>query len=162
MLSIPGNQAPNYKGNSIDTTAIKGYSYFKSHGVSFDPGSSVDLYNALYALVGIPHSSKAGRRGLDCSGLVKNIYNENFNANLKGGSRDLYRISKPVKRERMKEGDLVFFKIGATRVNHVGIYLSNNKFMHSSVENGVSINDLTEPYYTKYFFAAGRVENTDF
>src|SRR6056297_1762100 len=67
MLSIPGNQAPNYKGNSIDTTAIKGYSYFKSHGVSFDPGSSVDLYNALYALVGIPHSSKAGRRGLDCS-----------------------------------------------------------------------------------------------
>ncbi|MFP4289599.1 MAG: C40 family peptidase, partial [Bacteroidales bacterium] len=162
MLSITSNWVPYQKSNTIDTTAIIGYTYFKSHGVNFDPGSSVDLYNALYTTVGIPHSSKAGRRGLDCSGLVKKIYNENFNANLKGGSRDLHRISKPVKRERMKEGDLVFFKIGTNRVNHVGIYLNNNKFMHSSVENGVSINDLTEPYYARNFFAAGRIEELNF
>ncbi|MFW5757781.1 MAG: C40 family peptidase [Bacteroidota bacterium] len=162
MLSITGNWVPYQKSNTIDTTAIKGYTYFKSHGVNFDPGSSVDLYNALYTMVGIPHSSKAGRRGLDCSGLVKKIYNENFNANLKGNSRDLYRISKPVNRERLKEGDLVFFKIGSNLVNHIGIYLNSNKFMHSSVENGVSINDLTEPYYEKYYYAAGRIKNIDY
>lgn len=158
FMSIPGSWIPDKKVKGVDTTAIQGYTYFTSHGVSFDPASSVALYNALYTQAGMPHSSKAGRRGLDCSGLVKKVYNETFNTNLKGGSRDLHRLSKPIKKERLKEGDLLFFKIESTLVNHVGIYLNNNKFMHSSVENGVSINDLTEPYYKKYFHAAGRIE----
>jgi lipoprotein Spr len=65
---------------------------------------------------------------------------------------------KPIKKSALKEGDLVFFKIKQKRISHVGVYVGNNKFAHASVQNGVIISDLDEPYYKMYFYKGGRVE----
>ena len=64
-----------------------------------------------------------------------------------------------ISKENLMEGDLVFFKTSKKRqrINHVGLYLKNNKFLHSSVKKGVIISDLTEPYYRNCFVGAGRV-----
>lgn len=58
----------------------------------------------------------------------------------------------------MKEGDIVFFKIRQSEVSHVGLYLGNDKFIHSSTSNGVIISDLKEEYYQKYFWGGGRLK----
>ena len=68
--------------------------------------------------------------------------------------------SEAVDKRDLKEGDLVFFKIGSTRVSHVGVYLSNGYFAHATLRRGVMISSLEESYYSKYFSSAGRVSET--
>ena len=58
----------------------------------------------------------------------------------------------------MKEGDLVFFKIGQSTVSHVGVYLANDRFVHASTSSGVMISDLNEAYWKKYYAGGGRIE----
>jgi lipoprotein Spr len=58
--------------------------------------------------------------------------------------------------EDLKEGDLVFFRIGTSRISHVGVYLQNNFFVQSCSSKGVSIAKLTDAYWTKYFAGGGR------
>ena len=59
----------------------------------------------------------------------------------------------------LREGDLVFYctSRNTKKINHVGIYLKDNKFAHASSSSGVKISDITEDYFINHFYAAGRV-----
>jgi lipoprotein Spr len=52
----------------------------------------------------------------------------------------------------------VFFKNSNGKVSHVGIYLKDNLFAHSSTSNGVSVSSLENTYWKKQFYKAGRVK----
>ena len=65
--------------------------------------------------------------------------------------------TRRVNHRNLREGDLIFFKINNRNVSHVGIYISNNKFVHASTSRGVIINDLDEAYYKRNFAFGGRV-----
>ncbi len=99
------------------------------------------------------------RDGIDCSAfawlLMSSVYGIN---ELPRMARDQYASSRRIRREELKEGDLVFFHtLGKHRaVTHVGIYLRNNKFVHASV-SGVMISDMNDGYYDKHYIGAGRV-----
>ena len=43
------------------------------------------------------------------------------------------------------------------KVAHVGIYLKNGKFIHSSTSKGVIVSNLNENYYTKHWISGGRI-----
>jgi lipoprotein Spr len=43
----------------------------------------------------------------------------------------------------------------------VGIYLQNNKFVHASTSNGVTVSDMFDPYYLKRYIGAGRIEKPE-
>lgn len=141
----------------FDTLTVPGYSFFKNHGIQISESSNIALYNVVFPLMGLPHRSRAGRNGLDCSGFVKRVFQEAFEKQLRGSSRDIYRIATPIQTEQLRESDLVFFTIGGTQINHVGIYLNNGKFAHASSSAGVTINDLNERYYQRYFMGAARI-----
>lgn len=141
----------------FDSTSIAGYSLFKSQGIHLNEFSDARLYNAIYPYMGTPHRNRSGGRGLDCSGLVKKVYNEAFGKEIKGSSRDMFRNSTPLKIDELTESDLVFFTIGSNQINHVGIYLNNGKFVHASTSKGVEINDLSDDYYRKAYYKAGRI-----
>lgn len=141
----------------FDTTSIPGYSLFKSQGINLNEFSDARLYNAIYPFMGMPHRNRSGGRGPDCSGLVKKVFDEAFGETIKGSSRDMFRNSIPLEADDLIESDLVFFTIGSTQINHVGIYLNNGKFVHASTSNGVEINDLSDDYYRKVYYKAGRI-----
>ena len=61
----------------------------------------------------------------------------------------------PVSREDLAPGDLVFFRRGGTR--HVGIYLGDDEFIHASTSRGVTISNLDEDYYRRYYWTARRL-----
>ncbi len=100
--------------------------------------------------------------GLDCSGYVKKIY-EIFDVQLPRSARDQIRVGPSIGREDLAVGDLVFFKTRryAKYPTHVGIYIGDGNFIHSSSGHGrigVKIDALSSDYYSKAYVGATRVK----
>jgi lipoprotein Spr len=72
---------------------------------------------------------------------------------------DIYKECDKINIEKAKEGDLIFFKINSNSITHVGVYLRDKKFVHASTTKGVLVNSLTETYYQKYFYSAGKLKS---
>ncbi|WP_372472576.1 C40 family peptidase [Capnocytophaga sp. ARDL2] len=100
------------------------------------------------------------KNGVDCSGFTQVVYEEIYNKKLPRTSSDMSKLIKRVYVKDLKEGDLVFFSFNnSDKINHVGVYLKDNKFVHASTKKGVIISDLTEPWYGNYLTKCGPVIN---
>ena len=126
-------------------------------GVAMSATSNMKLFHFVYDWIGTPYRfGGSSRKGIDCSAFTKELYSDVFNMDIQRNSRDIFSMVSPVKRDDLKEGDLVFFKIHSRRISHVGIYLGNNRFAHAS-SRGVAINSLDDAYYKRYFYRGGRM-----
>jgi murein DD-endopeptidase / murein LD-carboxypeptidase len=94
--------------------------------------------------------------GVDCSAFTGAAYNAAFGIVLPRTARNQYAACNKVKREDLLEGDLVFFNTRGG-VSHVGIYLGNGYFAHSSVHSGVTVSSLNDKYYSSKFIIGGRL-----
>lgn len=153
------NKTPDTRNASVNNSALLSYQE------KYEPllGSKAAITNpALYLFMDewlkTPYkyggSSKAG---VDCSRLSIFLMKEVYHKTISGSSADIFKQATPVLKEQLTEGDLVFFKINSSTVSHMGVYLVNGKFIHSTTQAGVIISDLKDAYYNKYFFSAGRV-----
>jgi cell wall-associated NlpC family hydrolase len=97
------------------------------------------------------------KSGIDCSAFTQAIYLSAFAVSLPRTAREQYRAARIISATELKEGDLVFFNTTGG-ISHVGIYLQNNKFVHASSKQGVTISDMFDPYYIKHYIGAGRIE----
>lgn len=124
--------------------------------------NNLDRNDELYAFIekwkGVPHKMGGmSTRGVDCSGLVIQIYKEVYDeAFTNRRARDIFTELDVVSKNDLLEGDLVFFKIRSRNIDHVGLYLSDGNFVHASSSRGVMISNLNEAYYKKRFFKGGR------
>ncbi|MGZ3874154.1 MAG: C40 family peptidase [Mucilaginibacter sp.] len=126
-------------------------------GVAMSATSNLKLFHFVYDWIGTPYRfGGSSRRGIDCSAFTKELYSEVFNMDIQRSSRDIFSMVSPVRKDELKEGDLVFFKIHSRRISHVGIYLGNNRFAHAS-SRGVAISSLDDAYYSRYFYRGGRM-----
>ncbi len=117
------------------------------------------LYQSICEWIGSPYKySGSNKKGVDCSSLVCILYRNSYDKILAGCARDLFKSSVPIKKSDLQEGDLVFFKIKKNRISHVGIYLSQNRFVHASIKNGVIVSNLEDPYYNQHFYKGGRIK----
>jgi lipoprotein Spr len=111
-----------------------------------------EWWGTPYALGG------SSKRGVDCSYFTLDVMNAIYNTNLKRTAAEQYDQSEKIDWSDLKEGDLIFFKTDGSRsISHVGIYMTNNKFAHASTSQGVTISDLSEPYWQKRLYSLGRV-----
>lgn len=128
-------------------------------GVSKKDLENENLYYYIDDWLGTPHKlGGTSKSGIDCSGFVKNVYQEIYNENLPRTSREMAEKTKTKNLKKLKEGDLVFFAFGKGKIDHVGIYLHNNKFVHVSTKRGVMISNLDEIWYSKYFVKSGSIK----
>lgn len=120
-----------------------------------------NLYNFIIDWYGTPYKyGGMNEDGIDCSGFTNILYKEIYKIQIPRVSKDIAENVKRKYTEDLKEGDLVFFSFGKTGiVNHVGIYLHNNKFVHASTSKGVIISNLTEPYFGDYLVKCGSYKN---
>ncbi len=100
------------------------------------------------------------KSGVDCSAFVQAVYLSAFAVSLPRTARDQYRNSRIISATEMKTGDLVFFNTTGG-ISHVGIYLQNNKFIHASTSQGVTVSDMFDPYYLRRFIGIGRIEKPE-
>ena len=98
--------------------------------------------------------------GFDCSGLVFYAHRQLGLARAAHLARPGRRKPTSIKPRKLQRGDLVFFKIGSRKVNHVGIYIGKHRFVHApGAGKPVTINSLDDEFYADDFFSAGRFWN---
>jgi len=133
--------------------------YSKKLGVNFSGNENRDLLTAIAEWMGTPYLwGGCSESGIDCSCLVKNIYEEVFGVSLDRNSFMMFENNViPVEKEDLITGDLIAFEIKNSKISHVGIYIKDNKFVHASLSKGVIISSLDQKYYKKRFIAGGRV-----
>lgn len=95
-------------------------------------------------------------KGFDCSGLVNYSYKQ-VGKKLPRTAADMYKKGKTVKKTDLKKGDLVFFSTYKKGASHVGIYIGDNKFIHSSSSKGVKIDKLSNSYWKTKYYGAKRI-----
>jgi peptidoglycan endopeptidase LytE len=103
-------------------------------------------------------------RGLDCSAFVKKVY-DIFDTPLPRVARDQYNAGPRITREELGIGDLVFFKTkrNAKYPTHVGIYIGEGNFIHSSSRYGrigVKIDSLQTDFYNRAYIGGTRVKTS--
>ena len=95
---------------------------------------------------------------VDCSGFSSVLYQAVYGVPCNGSSATIYEKCKTLKKQEVREGDFVFFRINQSKVSHMGVYLANDYFVHASTKRGVIISSLREAYYEKWFTGFGRLK----
>jgi len=140
-------------------------SYETDYGFSTQWSSSNDRASKIINLAKQKLGNKyvwgaVGQRNtFDCSGLTKYVYRKQ-GINIPRTSYNQAKYGKSINRSNLQPGDLVFFDTSKKRkgyVNHVGIYIGNNEFLHaSSAKKKVVITSLNAKFYSQRYKGARR------
>lgn len=103
---------------------------------------------------------------MDCSGYTQMLYRLS-GYQIPRDADQQQAFAKPIKNQNdLEVGDLVFFSENKKYATHVGMYIGDKRFIHSSVGyGGVAITSfdpkdpLYNPIYQKIYFGAGRIAN---
>lgn len=132
-----------------------------STGSSASSVSSVREVSQRYLGVTYRYGGTSPNAGLDCSGFVQIVFAE-LGLKLPRTSALQFQAGIEIAREDLTEGDLVFFDTTGRGVSHVGIYLTDNQFIHAASNPGkVTISSLTEKYWQPKYLGARRVMTDD-
>ncbi|MCB0460811.1 MAG: NlpC/P60 family protein [Flavobacteriaceae bacterium] len=120
-----------------------------------DVSTKLDTQFSIYK--GTPYKyGGTTKAGFDCSGYVLTVYEGAFSMPLPRSTEAMMKEGKKVAKSKLKPGDLVFFR-PTRRYKHVGIYMGNNLFMHSSTSSGVIKSNINNPYWKKKYKFAKRI-----
>ncbi|MGL5937642.1 MAG: C40 family peptidase [Phocaeicola sp.] len=153
LLSACKTVTPNYNYKELAQASIR-------LGVDIEKKDNHKLYIESAHWIGVPHRiGGTTKKGVDCSGLTMRLYKKVYHKSLERNSNEqLTKNCHRIAKSKLCEGDLVFFHNGKKKkqASHVGIYLKDNLFIHTSTSRGVMVSSLNESYYKKHWLAAGR------
>ncbi|MDG9966686.1 C40 family peptidase [Achromobacter mucicolens] len=99
--------------------------------------------------------------GFDCSGLVAYSAERGLGLKLPRNAAEIAQQGVSVAKNELQVGDLVFFNTMGRRYSHVGIYLGDDRFVHSPSAGGVvRVESMTMAYWSKRYNGARRLDNT--
>ena len=119
-----------------------------------------DLALHAMSMLGIryKYGGNTPENGLDCSGLVRYVFKQAWGADLPRTSHEISQVGQRVDKQDLRPGDLVFYNTLRRGFSHVGIYLGEDKFIHSPSAGGeVRIESMDLGYWKKRFNGARRM-----
>ncbi len=118
--------------------------------------NSKQLYNFITSWSGVKYKlGGLDKSGVDCSGFSLLLQRDIYGKTLPRRSIDQASAVKNRSVGNLKEGDLIFFSFGGNGVDHVGVYLNGDFFVHASTTRGVVVDDLTLPVYQRALVKTG-------
>lgn len=145
------------------TTTVLQQKYASLLGVPPSEIRNFKLYKFIDEWLYTPYKwGGTDKRGVDCSSFVQQLLNKVYKVSIPRTSEYQFfdqLVERFANTAYAAEGDLLFFKTlnNGRPVTHVGLYLTNNKFVNSSSKTGVSIADLTDPYWKRCYVGCGRL-----
>src|SRR5450759_348382 len=120
-----------------------------------------EIIETAQKYLGVPHCmGGTTMKCMDCSGLLVTVFAKH-GIHLPHNSEEQDRYGKIIAgMDELIKGDLVFFiRSYKTRsfITHSGIYVGNNKFIHTSSKSGVTITSLDDPWWKEKFIFGTRV-----
>lgn len=117
---------------------------------------SKPLYRFINEWTGVQYKlGGLDKKGIDCSGFALLLQKDIYGKSLPRRSKDQADAIKKKSLGNLKEGDLIFFSFGGKEVDHVGVYLNGDFFVHASTTRGVVVDDLTLPVYQRAMVKTG-------
>ncbi|MFY9459113.1 MAG: C40 family peptidase [Aquabacterium commune] len=120
-----------------------------------------ELVLSAMNFLGVPYRRGGNSRetGFDCSGFTRHVFENSIGLILP--RRAIEQANSPalmpVQQAELKPGDLVFFNTLRHTFSHVGIYIGDNKFIHSPRAGGqVRVEDMRQAYWQQRFDGARR------
>jgi cell wall-associated NlpC family hydrolase len=152
LLTAVAERPAGAKSSTPKTTEVA-----KAKPVNMNIAASI--IDTARDMLGVRYSwGGTSRGGVDCSGLTTYVFSRN-GISLPRTSIEQSKIGQRVAKEDLQAGDLLFFITGrrGSRINHVGIYIGGDKFIHSSsYKHRVITTKLSE--YSSGYAGARRVK----
>ena len=120
-----------------------------------------ELVVTAMGFLGVPYrrGGISADSGFDCSGFVKAIYEQTVGLVLPRRANEQAAATQKIDKRELQPGDLVFFNTLRRTFSHVGIYIGDNKFIHSPRPGAqVRVEDMAVPYWATRFDGARRVQ----
>jgi cell wall-associated NlpC family hydrolase len=120
-----------------------------------------ELVISAMNFLGVPYrrGGQSEETGFDCSGFTRHVFENSVGLILP--RRAIEQAQSPhlvtVSQAELKPGDLVFFNTLRSAFSHVGIYVGDNKFIHSPRAGGeVRVEDMRLAYWQQRYNGARR------
>ena len=115
------------------------------------------IVSASMNYIGVPYVfGGTSPYGFDCSGYVQYVFAK-AGISIPRTADVQYDFGTPISTTELVPGDLVFFETYTYGASHVGIYLGDGNFIHASSSQGVTINSLSQAYYSSHYIGARRI-----
>lgn len=150
---VSGGETGYIRGDYISLTEIEAPA---SGGASASIGAQIVEFAKQY--LGTPYVwAGSSPSGFDCSGFVSYVM-KNFGCSVNRTAASMYQNGTAVDKSELQAGDAVFFASSSESIGHVGIYIGDGEFIHSSSGCGyVTISSLDEDYYSRMYVGARRI-----
>ena len=123
-------------------------------------GRTSDLVVSAMGFLGVPYrrGGNSAETGFDCSGFVRAMYEQTVGLILPRNASQQAKATEVIDKQDLQPGDLVFFRIRSRNVDHVGIYVGNDRFVHAPRRGQkVKVANLNDKYWQRHYLAAKRV-----
>lgn len=119
-----------------------------------------DLVIGAMGYLGVPYQRGGNRfdEGFDCSGFVRALFEQSAGLSLPRKAEHQAAATQEIDHAELRPGDLVFYNTSQRSYSHVGLYVGDNKFIHSPTPGSViRLEDMRLAYWQKRFDGARRV-----
>lgn len=130
--------------------------------IAVPPAAADEMAMTALTLMGTPYKygGTSPESGFDCSGLVQYIYRDISSLSLPRTAAEMANLAgRDVTKRELVIGDLLFFRLGnSSRINHVGVYIGEDRFVHAPrTGSTVRIDKLDNHYWMRYYDRARRL-----
>ncbi|MDR3212441.1 MAG: C40 family peptidase [Azoarcus sp.] len=118
-----------------------------------EPAQRQEIVLRAFDLLGVDYRWGGGdpESGLDCSGVATYLVEQVSGRKLPHHAATIAQVTRPIKRQELSPGDLVFFNTLGRRHSHMGVYIGNDRFIHAPAPGQkIRIERLDARYYTEH------------
>lgn len=120
---------------------------------------------AFYALslTGTPYKygGNSPETGFDCSGFVGHVFKQSLGIKLPRSTAEIWQWGEEIDAAQLQPGDLVFYNTLRNNFSHVGIYLGDDRFVHSPSSGGsIRVDNMNDRYWQQHFNGARRITSS--